>query len=123
MKLHLFAIEFMLFPHCKTLKACETGESRYKCAVYGELDDSFSQMWTQLMKRLEKMLSVKYITPDGHWNGEKLLGYLAYSSDSDACDVIVDGKAYTWEELGRIVATSEGFQIKIEIADPTDELE
>jgi hypothetical protein len=120
---HLFTLEFMLFPHLKSLKAYETGDSKYKCEVCGELDDSFFQMWTQLMERLEKMLSVKYITPDGRWNGMKLLGYLAYNNDSDACNVIIDGKAYTWEELGRIVATSEGFQIKIEIADPTDELE
>jgi hypothetical protein len=123
MNLHLFALEFMLFPHCKSLKAYETGESKYKCGVRGELDDSFFQMWTQLMERLEKMMSVKYLTSDGCWNGEKLLGYLDYSNDSNACNVVIDGKAYTWEELGQIVATSEGFQIKIEIADPTDELD
>jgi hypothetical protein len=80
-------------------------------------------MWTKLMERLERMMSIKYIASDGYWNGNKLLGYLNYSSNSDACDVIIDGKAYTWEELGRIVGVSEGFQIKIEIADPTDELD
>jgi hypothetical protein len=123
MNLHSFALEFMLLPNCKLLKACETGESRYKCEVLGEVDDSFLQMWNQLMERLKKMMSVKYITPDGGWNGMKLLGYLDYNSDNGVCDIIIDGKAYTWEELGRIVATNEGFQIKIEIADPTDELE
>jgi hypothetical protein len=123
MNLHSFALEFMFLPNCKLLKACETGESRYECEVLGELNDSFFQMWNQLMERLKKMMSVKYITPDRGWNGTKLLGYLDYNSDSGACDIIIDGKAYTWEELGRIAATKEGFQIKIEIADPTDELE
>lgn len=36
--------------------------------------------------------------------------------------LIVDGKPYTWEEIGKIVMSYEGFQLMIEAVDISDEL-
>jgi hypothetical protein len=30
-------------------------------------------MWHDLTQRIEKMMSVKYITPEDRWNGDKVL--------------------------------------------------
>jgi len=120
---HIFTIEFMLFPHCKSLKAYETGKFKYKCEIYGEPGENFFQMWHRLMERLERMMSVKYIMPNGRWNNDRVLGYIEYNGDRGAYEVIIDGKPHTWEELGRNLSAYDGFQVKIEIADPTDDFE
>nr|WP_017378569.1 hypothetical protein [Paenisporosarcina sp. TG-14] len=37
--------------------------------------------------------------------------------------MVVDGKSYTWDEIGKMVMAYEGFQIKLETLDPSDEIE
>jgi len=118
---HMFHIEFMLFPHCKTLKAYENYNDGYVCEVYGGLDDSFSVMWEKLIGKLSKMLSVKYI--DGNsWTNDKVAGYVNYDCETESHYVVIDGNRYEWSELGKQLGTYEGFQIKIEFADLGDDL-
>ncbi|MCT8137592.1 hypothetical protein H1D32_07430 [Anaerobacillus sp. CMMVII] len=37
--------------------------------------------------------------------------------------VSIDGKPYTWEQLGQMVRAYEGFQIQVKMADMTDDVE
>jgi len=37
--------------------------------------------------------------------------------------LVVDGKPYKWEEIGKILMSYEGFQVKIEAVDISDEFE
>jgi hypothetical protein len=37
--------------------------------------------------------------------------------------VIIDGKPFTWSQLGQMVSTFEGFQIQVKMFDMTDDME
>ena len=45
-----------------------------------------------------------------------------YDSKTEMQDVVIDGKTYSWDELGEKLSTYEGFQIKIEISDITEDV-
>lgn len=121
--IHTFEIELMLHPTCKTLEAREIGETKYKTDVFGELDDDFAGMWEALISQIEKMLSVKYMEPDGHFIGSKAVGYIEYNSARKANDIIIDGRPYTWQELEQNISAHEGYKIKVEFGDIGDVLE
>jgi hypothetical protein len=36
--------------------------------------------------------------------------------------LVIDGRSISWDELGRMVATYEGFQFKLQLFDLSDEL-
>jgi len=118
-----FEIEFQIFSHCKTLTATEIRETKHKADVYGELDDDFNEMLETLTERIKKTLSVTYMQPDGYIAGDKAVGYIEYNQERDACDVIIDGKPYTWAELEKNISGRESFKIKIEFGDIGDELD
>ncbi|MGH2317027.1 DUF7713 domain-containing protein [Planococcus sp. SE5232] len=37
--------------------------------------------------------------------------------------LVVDGKSYTWEEIGKMLMAYEGFQFKLEMMDLHEEIE
>ena len=119
-KSHTFHIEFLFHPHCKELTARENYDDGYACTMAGTPEENFSFMWSRLTNRLSKMLSVKYIE-DGRFIGNKAAGYVNYDRERDTHYLVIDGKRYDWSEIGKQLATYEGFQIKIEFADPSDE--
>ncbi|MCL1983223.1 MAG: UPF0158 family protein [Clostridiales bacterium] len=121
---HAFAIESMIFPHCKSIRATEVvGTTCYKENVYGELSDRFEDMWSEMVRRLEKSLSKKYMGDDASFEDMKAVGYVDYNRIHDAYEVVIDGKAYTWAQLEKNLSMYEGWKIKIEFADMGDELE
>jgi len=36
--------------------------------------------------------------------------------------LVIDGEPVAWEEMGRMLMSHEGFQFRLEILDPTDEV-
>jgi len=68
-------------------------------------------------------MAMKYMNPDGEIIGNKLVGHVEYDSELGECVVYVDGKPYTWEDLGKNISTFEGWQVKIEFVDAGDELD
>jgi hypothetical protein len=61
--------------------------------------------------------------PDGYFTESKAVGYIEHNRERDACDIIIDGKPYTWPELEKNIRAHEGFKIKIEFGDIGDELD
>jgi len=118
-----FDVEFIIYANGKSLVATEIGRTKYKADVWGALDDDFDIMLDTLKRRLKKDLSVKYMRADGRINGEKLVGYIDYDSERHEYEIIVDGKPYSWGELGRSIPTFEGWKIKIEFAGAGAELD
>lgn len=119
---HLFDSEFILLPAFKLLRCYECGQTRYKCEVMGELTDGNGDLFNELIRRLMRMLSVKYIQ-HGSWNDYNVYGYISYNKDNGLNAFIIDGRPYSWEELGKGLHGLDGFQIKIEAARPTDDFE
>jgi len=122
-KVYEFDIEFMIFGIGKLLTATEVGKQKRRIDVHGELDDDFNEMMSTLKARIKKALSVKYMSHDRTVKDLKMVGYIDYNSNTGDCDVIIDGDAYTWDELYRNIPMHEGWKIKIEFASTGDELE
>ena len=118
---HVFSVEFRILGHCTTLCAFEGSENGYSCKVLGKLDEDFKYLWNRLYYRLHEILFVKYIEND-QWIEDRIVGYVAYNDETNRHDLIVDGKSYSWEEIGNHIGTYEGFQVKIEVIDPSDEV-
>lgn len=121
-KHHEFDIEFIKFGTGKSLTAIEIGETKRKADVWGSLDDDFDEMLNALKERIKKALSVEYMDQHGRIKDHKLVGYIDYDSDLNECVIFVDGKPYTWDELGRNISAFEGYKIKIEFGSIGDEL-
>lgn len=111
-------IEYIVLPHIKGLTATSTDE--YKCNVSGELEDDFSLLWSKLLKKMDDISSVKYLEKVGFTS--KAVGYVCYNSETDEHEFVVDGKHCTLEDIGRWMRGHEGFQMKIEFADLSDDL-
>ncbi|OLO42391.1 hypothetical protein BTR23_04000 [Alkalihalophilus pseudofirmus] len=128
-----FVITSRLNPMGIYLEAEENNtEDGYKFAVYGELDCNQSELFNQLLNKVMRGVSKSYLTITAFPNGQqiesivedKVIGRLDYDeTNEDTPLVIVDGKAYTWEQLGRMVSTFEGFQFQLKMVDMTDDVE
>jgi len=122
-KIHHFDLEFMIFANGKMLTAIERGPFKYKAEVHGELYIEFETMLKALKHKLKKELSIKYMDDKGRIANGIAVGYIEYNSKRDACDIIIDGKPYTWSDLEKNIPTHEGWKIKIEFGDFDDVLE
>ena len=80
-------------------------------------------MLEKIKARIEKLLSARYIRPDGIFEGSYAAGYVEYNSERGDHDVIIDGKPFTWEQLGQNVAVHDGWNIKIEFTCSDEELD
>ena len=122
-RIHEFDIEFIIFGTGKSLTATELGKTRRKADVWGSLDDNFDEMLATLYQRIKKALSVKYLDCDGYIKGQKMVGYIDYDNALNECVIYVDGKRYTWDELGHNISSYEGWKIKIEFGGVGEELD
>jgi len=117
-----FDLEFLILGNVKSLTATQVGTGKRKIKVCGNLDEDFNHMLDRLKKQIKKALSVKYLDSNGRFKDNKAVGYIEYNEQRDDHDVIIDGKPYTWEQLGENIPTFEGWKIKIEFAYTDDEL-
>jgi hypothetical protein len=108
----------------------ETGENR--TAVHGELADDQGQLFLNLNAKLERLMAEDYIEVDRYPSGQiyqylkkdRLAGVIEYDEQEDGVPLlVVDDKLFTWEEIGKILISYEGFQLKLEVLDATDVVE
>lgn len=121
-QIHLFDSEYIIYPVFKLLRCFERGPTRYKCEVRGDLNADYKDMFAEMLRRLHKMLSTKYME-FGTWIDYNIYGHISYNQEKEQYEIIVDGKPYTWEEIGKGLRNLDGFQIRIETANPTVDFE
>ncbi|MDW0116248.1 hypothetical protein QTL97_04830 [Sporosarcina thermotolerans] len=128
----IFEVERRIMGTGILLTARERWEHCYEFAVDGELVADQHTLFNQLKEKTKRGLSKTYLEtgeyPSGEpyitVKGDHLKGVLSYSeTNSEAPLVIIDGKPYTWKEVGRLLQAFEGFQVKIEMKDLADEWE
>ncbi|GEN81830.1 hypothetical protein SLU01_01420 [Sporosarcina luteola] len=126
----IFEVERRVMATAIVLTARERWEHGYEFEVDGELVADQHTLFDQLKEKTKRGLSKTYLEsgeyPSGapyiSVKGNHLKGVLSYNeTDSEAPLVIIDGKPYTWEEVGRLLQAFEGFQVKIEMKDLADE--
>jgi hypothetical protein len=104
----------------------------YRFSIHGDFHEKQNDILERLTQKIKKNTSAQYISTRkfaGHSistvNGFKVAGRLEpiENGDSNSLPVfVVDGKAYTWEELGKILKRFEGFQFKFNFLEMTEDL-
>lgn len=101
----------------------------YKFEVDAEMDGDQHEAVQKLYSKIHKGLQMKYIetkTLEGHkvysLYKDEIVGRIEWDSDNGTV-FIIDGKKYSLKEFGKIMNSREGFNFKLMIYDPTEDIE
>jgi hypothetical protein len=132
---HLFYICRMVHPMGFSLEAIEIKDGQqkgYKTSVRGDLDCDQVGLYEKLIKKTKKMVSRKYIELKSvGWEKRSLIkedtvvGRIEWDEHHHGRLplVIIDGKEYTWEELGVMLMTFDGWDFKLKILEDWEDEE
>lgn len=104
---------------------CPTG---YEFQVIGDPDDDPMELLGKLIGKMRRALALTHLedTELGPQVNDRLVLRGIVGSDPDQDDrvpmVVIDGREISWDELGRMVATFEGWQFKLEFRDRSEEM-
>lgn len=127
-----FYVEKKLDPIGIFLEANENKEYGYRFAVHGELNCDQQELLNKLIAKARRGTRKQYVKEGVFPSGQRyntlatdqIIGLLECDKASDRIPlVIIDGKPFTWDQLGKMLMSYEGFQIKIEMFDETDDVE
>ncbi len=104
----------------------EGNAAGYKFQMLGDPEDDLFTLLGRLIQKIRRTLSVKHLEDDGiglHIADQTVRGRIEWddSQDGHVPLIVIDGREISWEEFGRMLMTFEGWQIKLEILDPSDE--
>lgn len=127
-----FLIERRLYPNGIYLEAIENIEYGYKFAVDGKLDCNQQELLQRLIHKTQNGTARRQINTGVFPNGQRyhsishdrFIGIIEYDETSNGTPLLlIDGKPFSWEEVGKMLMSYEGFQIKMELYDYTDDVE
>lgn len=121
----------------KTHEDTQDDVCAYEFSMIGDYEDSLFSLFASLYERMVNTLNTKHMYKDtetGRWQvqtgdgGEDVVrGRIEPDMDSDDSIetplIVVDGKKIPWEEFGRMLMPFEGFNFKLQIYDPSDEMD
>lgn len=125
---HQFHFQFRLLGDRISLDTFELrGETPagYRFQLIGEANDDVFVLLGRLVEKIRRALSVRHI--DFHEReiiDSTLRGRIEWdeSQPGHLPLVVVDGKEVSWDELGRMLMSMEGWQFRLDMADPSEEL-
>ncbi len=127
---HQFHFQTRLHGDVVALDAFELREGDpvgYRFQIVGDPEDDLFALLGQLIQKIRRTLSIKHLTDDG--NGLRIAeqtvrGRIEWddSQDGRVPLIVVDGREISWETFGQMLMTFEGWQFKLEIRDPSDEV-
>ena len=100
----------------------------YRFQVIGEPDDDPLELLGKLIAKMRRALALTHLEDTDHGplvnDGLVLRGFVDSDHEEDhrVPMVVVDGRAISWDEFGRMVATFEGWQFKLEFRDRSEEV-
>lgn len=102
----------------------------YMFSVFDDIETQTREAYSKLIDKIKKGLSTIYLKLTEFDHGQKSL-YLKHSaangrieeSDDGSILAVIDGVEYTWEEFGRSLSAHMGFNFRLEIYDPSDEMD
>ncbi len=127
---HRFDFAVQLFGHQVSIEAYELEvEHGYRFEIGGN-PEGVQKLFNKLLGRMRRGLSRKHIEVDefegmpGMLDEMEARGRIEWDDDSDGQLplLVIDGKSVTWHQFGRILSSYEGWQFKLEIKEPTDEV-
>lgn len=123
---HTFEIRSMLVPTGHELEAVESPrpeQGGYRFAVLGTLEADSWPLFQRLYETMRREMAIRHVNRTTHgWQvgpEQRLVGRIEWDSATDGRlpVLVIDGRPFTWEEVGRMLMTFEGFTLDARIED------
>jgi hypothetical protein len=124
---HRFEIRSMLVGTGHAMYAREVGNrdaaGGYRFAILGDHETDARDLFTRLRERIRQGLSVRHVHETEHgWQltpPHRLSGVIERDPDTDGALplLIVDGRTFTWDQIGRMLRAFEGFTLNAIVED------
>jgi hypothetical protein len=113
-----------------TLEAFEVQDGERGGYEFQILDDAQADpfdLMARLVERIRRALSLRHLVDDGlQCSIADMAVRGRISCDLEAVDrvpmLVIDGRQVSWEQFGQMLMTFEGWQFKLEIKDPGEEV-
>ena len=127
---HEFHFRMRLLGSMAALDAFEVTDGApggYQFQILGKPDDEPLSLLGRLIERMRRSLSVKQLVHTEHGAqiaGQTVCGQIEWdeSGDGRVPLVVIDGREVSWDELGRMLMTFEGWQFRLAIIDRSEEV-
>ncbi len=99
------------------------GKGGYRFEILGDLEADAQDLFMLLRERIRQGLSVRHVQQTEHgWQltqAQRLRGVIEWDPETeDALPLlIVDGRTFTWDQIGRMLMTFEGFTLNAIVED------
>jgi hypothetical protein len=123
---HTFEFQSMLVPTGHALHARESvpeGQEGYEFSVLGDFNANVWDLFRLLYDRIQRGLAVRHVERgELGWrmsDAHHLVGRITWDPD-DAGDVpllVIDGRTFTWDQVGRMLMAFEGFTLRAIVSD------
>src|SRR5262249_32862083 len=123
---HTFEFRSMLVPTGHALYARERvpdGQEGYEFSVLGDFDANVWDLFRVLYDRLQRGLGVRYVERgELGWrikDARHLVGRITWDPDraGQVPLVVIDGRPFTWDQIGRMLMSFEGFTLRAFVDD------
>ena len=124
---HRFAIRSMLVStgHAMYAREVRQRDARggYQFAILGDHEADARQLFALLRERIRQGLSVRHVRETEHgWQltkAHRLSGVIEWDPEAECALplLIVDGRTFTWDQIGRMLMTFEGFTLNVTVED------
>jgi hypothetical protein len=99
----------------------------YQFQILGKPDDEPLLLLGRLIERMRRSLSVKYLERSEHGTqiaDRTACGRIEWdeSEDGRVPLLVIDGQKVSWDELGRMLMSFEGWQFRVEMCDRSEEM-
>jgi hypothetical protein len=128
---HEFHFRSLLFGDKLSLEAfdstSEEEPSGYRFQIIGDPRSDQFVLLGKLIEKMRRLLAVVHVRDSDlglQIVDETVRGRIEWDGDENShrpC-VVIDGRRVEWDELGRMLMTFEGWQFKLEVRDPSDEI-
>ena len=104
--------------------------SGYQFQVLGDPTKEPIAIFQQLFERMRRALARRHIVESEHGSqiadsaeGSVVRGHIEWDEyeHGRVPRLVVDGKSYSWDQIGRLLMSFEGFQLKLEVYDKSEE--
>jgi hypothetical protein len=127
---HEFHFRMRLLGSMAALDAFELTDGApggYQIQILGKPDDEPLSLLGRLIERMRRSLSVKHLVHSEHGAqiaGQTVCGQIEWdeSEDGRVPQLVIDGREVSWDELGRMLMTFEGWQFRLAIIDRSEEV-
>lgn len=98
----------------------------YQFQIIGDPEEDLFELLGRLIERIRRALAIKHLAQGSlglQMADQVVRGRIEWDNEEDGRlpIVVIDGRAITWDQFGRMLMSFEGWQFKLEILDKSEE--